>query len=148
MAVLSAFFAALVLCVYGWGQGNVYAMLAMPFPAWLFFVNSGHDASHQAFSHKPWVNNIMAWSAAPLFYLPVTWYAARWQPHHTINNQSSPNSARRLILCLFGFVFVRVLSPGPPSPPFLTQVRTACCVAPHAHQRGRSRSRPAPFPRH
>ena len=86
-ALLFSFAVALAVCVAGWLQGNVWAMLCLPLAHWMLFINSSHDGSHSAMSHKPWVNNVMCWTACPLVYLPTTWYGQHVVSHHTHTNE-------------------------------------------------------------
>ena len=87
IAILSAFAVVTLVCAYGWAMGSVPAMICLPFFSWMLFVNSSHDASHSAFSRKPWVNNLVAWTSAPLFYLPTTWYGQHVVSHHMHTNE-------------------------------------------------------------
>jgi linoleoyl-CoA desaturase len=86
IALVSSFLVASLVFGYGWLMGSIPAMICFPLANWLLCVNSSHDASHSAFSHKPWVNNLVAWTAAPLFYLPTTWYGQHVISHHTNTN--------------------------------------------------------------
>jgi fatty acid desaturase len=65
---------------------SALAGVLWPVFAWLFGANVSHDCSHQAFSSRPWVNDLGVLAASPLLFGPSTWTAQHIVAHHTQTN--------------------------------------------------------------
>jgi fatty acid desaturase len=69
-----------------WAQGSLAALLVLPFLHWLAAVNIAHDANHFALSKHPWVNELMGFIGAPLFFNSGQWYHQHNVAHHQHTN--------------------------------------------------------------
>jgi fatty acid desaturase len=67
-------------------KGYRVALVAMPVLGWLLTGNVSHEASHFAMSSRPWVNEMFAYSAAPMCYNSTAWYIQHIVQHHVYTN--------------------------------------------------------------
>jgi fatty acid desaturase len=83
MAVVVTAYAAAWL---GWLRGSCFALLVLPWLAWLIMANLAHDGSHFAVSRHSWVNQLCLYGASPLYYTDATSYMQHILSHHLETN--------------------------------------------------------------
>ena len=81
--LMASFLAAQLCCWVGWSRGSWLATFLLPVFFWLLAVNTSHDASHFAFSSRPWLNELATYTACPMLYEPITWYYQHVIAHHS-----------------------------------------------------------------
>jgi linoleoyl-CoA desaturase len=84
--------------VYTWGTWALLLANVLPFPwqllLWANFgfglacigFNIGHDAIHQSYSHRPWVNGLLSWTFDMMGACSGTWAISHNIVHHTWTN--------------------------------------------------------------
>ena len=76
-----------LFCMYHWATGAWWSLVAMPVAGWLASVLSWHDATHFAWSSKPWVNNLVTYAnSGIMFSSPLMWYHEHVIGHHCYTN--------------------------------------------------------------
>lgn len=81
--LMASFLAVQLCCWVGWSRGSWLATFLLPVFFWLLAVNTSHDASHFAFSSRPWLNELATYTASPMLYEPITWYYQHVIAHHS-----------------------------------------------------------------
>ena len=80
------FVAVTLVLWYYYIKGSLIATFLLPQFSFLFMVTHSHDATHFCISRNSIINEVVAYSALPWFYSPLTWYDQHVIHHHTETN--------------------------------------------------------------